>query len=100
MTHFQRVLEGENYVTASLAPVAVYQIRKNYQEVIDDDNTLSVVKALTETLLADFDKRYHTSGGNKLGYTNVVLVGFGNRYTTVHHYFFLPPFWIPEPNCY
>jgi len=68
----------------------------------DDDNTLSVVKALTETetLLADFDKRYHTSGGNKLGYTNVALVGFGNRYTPVHHYFFLPPFWIPEPNCY
>ncbi len=66
MAHFQRVLEGKNYVTASLVPVAVYQIRKNYQEVIDDDNTLSVVKALTKTLLADFDKQYHTSGGNKL----------------------------------
>ena len=96
MAHFQRVLEGENYVTASLVPVAVYQIRKNYQEVIDDDNTLSVVKALTETLLADFDKRYHTSGGNKLGYTNVALVGFGNRYTTVHHYFFIAAFLDPR----
>lgn len=34
MAHFQRVLEGENYVTASLVSVAVYQIRKNYQVVM------------------------------------------------------------------
>ena len=100
MTHFQRVLEGENYVTASLVPVAVYQIRKNYQEVIDDDNTLSVVKALTETLLADFDKRYHTSGGNKLVILMLLWLDLAIATPQCITTFLLPPFWIPEPNCY
>ena len=35
MARFQRVLEGESYVTASLVPVTVFQIRKGYEAAID-----------------------------------------------------------------
>jgi hypothetical protein len=59
MARFQRVLEGKRCVTVSLVPVAVFQIRKGYQAVIDNNETLHQVKALTKILLADFDKRYH-----------------------------------------
>lgn len=40
MAYFQRVLEGESYVTGSLVPVAVYQIRKSYVEVIECQDSL------------------------------------------------------------
>ena len=97
MAHFQRVLEGEYYVTASLVPVAVFQIRKGYQSVIDNNETLEEVRALAKILLADFDKRYHPASTNgKLAYSNVASVGFGNRYTTVHHYFFVAAFLDPR----
>jgi hypothetical protein len=46
MAHFQPVLEGEFYVTASLVPVAVYQIRKNYEELLNNSHSLGGVKAL------------------------------------------------------
>ncbi len=39
MTHFQRILEGERYVTGSLVAVAVFQIRQGYIEVIECDMT-------------------------------------------------------------
>jgi hypothetical protein len=95
MTHFQRVLEGEYYVTASLVPIAVYQIRKKYQEVINSAHSLEEVKNLVKILLADFDERYHPADGNgKLQYSSVASVGFRNRYVTVHHYFFLLHTWI------
>jgi hypothetical protein len=56
LAYFQRVLEGEFYVIASLVPIAVYQIRKNYQEVLNNAHSLDEVKALTKNLLTDFDK--------------------------------------------
>ena len=88
MAHFQRVLEGEYYVTASLVPIAVYQIRKKYQEVINSAHSLEEVKNLVKILLADFDKRYHPADGNgKLQYSSVASVGFRNGYVTVHHFF-------------
>ena len=96
MAHFQRVLEGESYVTASLVPIAVFQIRKGYQETIDNEHTLEEVEALTKILLADFDRRYHPASNGMLGYSNVAVVGFGNRYTTVHHYFFVAAFLDPR----
>jgi hypothetical protein len=79
MAHFQRVLEGELYVTASLVPISVYQIRKNYQEVIKSVHSLEEVKDLAKILLSDFDKRYHPADGTgKLQYSSVASVGFGN----------------------
>jgi hypothetical protein len=53
MAYFQRVLEGEFYVTASLVPIGVYQNRKNYQEVLNNAHSLDLdeVKALTKSSL-------------------------------------------------
>jgi hypothetical protein len=51
MAHFQHVLEGELYVTASLVPIAVYQIRKNYQELLNNAHHLDGVKILPTILL-------------------------------------------------
>ena len=97
MAHVQRVLEGEYYVTASLVPAAVFKIRKGYQAVIDNDETLDEVRALTKILLADFDKRYNPAFTiGRLAYSNVASVGFGNRYTTVHHNFFVAAFLDPR----
>jgi hypothetical protein len=96
MARFQCILEGKSYVTASLVPVAVFQIRKGYQAVIDNNETLHQVRALTKILLADFDKRYHPASTiGRLAYSNVAMVGFGSRYTTVHHYFFVAAFLDP-----
>jgi hypothetical protein len=51
MAQFQHVLEGEFYVTASLVPIAVYQIRKNYQEVLNNAHSIDGVKALRNIIL-------------------------------------------------
>jgi hypothetical protein len=51
MAHFQHVFEGEFYITASLVPIAVYQIRKNYQKVLNNVHSLDRVKALPTILL-------------------------------------------------
>jgi hypothetical protein len=80
IAHFQRVLEGEFYVSVSLVPIAVYQIRKNYQEVINNAHSLEEVKALAKILLTDFDKGYHPADRTgKLHYSSVASVGLGNR---------------------
>jgi hypothetical protein len=97
MARFQCVLKCKSYVTASLVSVAVFQIRKGYQAVIDNDKTPHQVRALTQILLADFDKRYHPASIiGRLAYPNVATVGFGNLYTTVHHYFFVAAFLDPR----
>jgi hypothetical protein len=101
MVHFQRVLEGEFYVTASLVPSAVYQIRKNYQELLNNAHSLDGVKTLPNIPLLILTKRYHPADGTgKLHYSSVALIGFGNQCMSVHHYFFLLHSWIPEPNYY
>jgi hypothetical protein len=102
MAHFQCVFEGEFYVTASLVPTAVYQIRKNYQELLNNAYSLDGVKALPNILLLILTKRYHPADGTgKLCFFSVALIGFGNRYVTVHHTTsFLLHSWIPKPNNY
>ena len=90
MAYFQRVLEGESYVTGSLVPVAVYQIRKSYVEVIECQDSLEPVKDLARVLLTDFDKRYvpacATTG--KVKYHREDRTGAGNRYVGIHQFFF------------
>lgn len=57
MAQFQRTLEGEYYVTSSLVPVAVFQIRRSYQDMVDSQETDEDVCRLVQILLADFDTR-------------------------------------------
>ena len=58
MAHFQRTLEREKYVTSSLVPIAVFQIRQTYCEMIESADTDDDVCKLVKILLADFDTRY------------------------------------------
>jgi hypothetical protein len=60
MAFWQRVLEGEQYVTGSLVPLAIYTICQTFLQVIASVGSDPVVKKLTRILLNDFDGRYHT----------------------------------------
>ncbi len=40
MAPFQCILEGKSYVTVSLVAVAAFQIRKDYQAIVDNNETL------------------------------------------------------------
>ncbi len=50
MAYFQEALEGEKYVTASLVPIAVFQIRKKCVDFINNPEMLDPVCELTKTL--------------------------------------------------
>ena len=56
MGFWQRVLEGEKYVTGSLVPLAIYTIRQSFLQVIASQATEQVVKELTRILLNNFDR--------------------------------------------
>ena len=65
MGFWQRVLEGEKYVTGSLVTLAIYSIRQSFLQVIASQATEQAVKKLTRILLNDFDRRYHpTTNGH------------------------------------
>lgn len=99
MAHFQEALEGEKYVTASLVPIAVFQVRKKFLEVLNNQETLAPVCDLTRILLADFDKRYvptADNSGTKLSFKWGASVGARNRYNTIHHFFFVAAFLDPQ----
>jgi hypothetical protein len=89
MAKFQCVLEAEQCVTASLVVLAVFQIRASYVKVAEDTNTLEPVRSLSKALLKDFDERFHPEDGGKVKYTGQADIGFHNRYTGVHPYFFI-----------
>ena len=88
MVHWQRVLEGEKYVTGSLVPLAIASIISSYITVIRSNATLPMVKQLTRILLKDFDQRYNPRPDGKLRYSSKVQIGHGQHYTGIHHYFF------------
>ena len=98
MAHFQRILEGESYVTGSLVPVAVFQIRQGYVEVIECDDTDPSVKSLAKVLLTDFDNRYAPacSDSGKVKYHREDTIGKYNRYIGIHQYFFVASFLDPR----
>ena len=87
MGFWQRVLEGEKYVTGSLVPVAIYTIRQSFLQVIASQAADPVVKQLTRKMLDNFDRRYHPTTNEKLIYEREVSVGHRNRYTAIHPYF-------------
>ena len=90
MAHFQRILEGESYVTGSLVAVAVFQIRQAYVEVLECAETEPAVRCLAELLLSDFDNRYHPACSNtgKVKYHREDTVGRYKRFG-IHQYFFV-----------
>ena len=96
MGFWQRVLEGEKYVNGSLVPVATYTIRQSFLQVIASEATKDVVKVLTRLLLNDFDWRYHPTTQGQLKYEREALVGHGNRYISIHPYFFKAAFLDPR----
>ncbi len=95
MAFWQRILEGEKYVTGSLLPVAIYTICQSFLQVITSDGSDPVVKKLTRILLNDFDSRYHPTTEGKLEYSKGVAVGHGNCYTEIHPYLFRAAFLDP-----
>ena len=99
MASFQELLEGEKYVTSSLVPIAVFQVRRRFLAVMHNSETVGPVKDLTVKLLEDFDKRYvptSDTSGSKLRFSWGASVGRSNRYNTVHHYFFVAAFLDPR----
>jgi hypothetical protein len=100
MGFWQRVLEGEKYVTGSLVPLAIYTIRQSFLQVIASEASEQAVKELTRILLNDFDRRYHPTTDGKLKYEREALVGHGNRYISIHPYFFKAAFLDPRTHRY
>jgi len=96
MAFWQRVLEGEKYVTGSLVPVAIYTIRQSFLQVIASQAADPVVKQLTRKMLNNFDRRYHPTTNGELIYEREVSLGHGNRYTAIHPYFFKAAFLDPR----
>ena len=92
----QQVLEGESYITGSLAPFAIYKIRCGYIEAIEDDSTNESVKYLANILLKDLDERYHPTECGKVQYFRKPETGFRNRYISLHPYMFFAAFLDPR----
>ena len=96
MALWQRILEGDKYPTASLVVSAIYTIRQHYSEVIASPHAVAPVKHLVTILLADFDSRYHPPAGHegKVNFSRnfTPQLGKGNRYTSIHPFFFIAAF--------
>ena len=92
---WQRILKGEKYPTGLLVVSAIYAIRADYVNILNNE-PLEPVKSLTRTLLEDFDKRYHPPADNvgKVKFTKKPETRDHNRYTGVHPYFFMQHFLI------
>jgi len=67
MAYWQRILEGDKYITKSLVCVAIFKILEAYVDNIESKADPSVVD-LTRILLEDFDTRYQPSTGGKITY--------------------------------
>ena len=95
---FQRVLEGESYVTGSMVPCAAFNIRRTLNDIIENPETNSGVSKLSKVLLDDLDTRFkpNTDDPSKLSFSWGACIGFRKRYTTVHHYFFVAAFLDPR----
>jgi len=88
MASFQELLEGEKYVTSSLVPITVFQVRRCFLDVMQNIETVAPVKDLTAKLLEHFDKRYvptSDTSGSKLHFSWGASVGRSNRYNAIHH---------------
>jgi hypothetical protein len=100
MAFWQRILEGEKYVTGSLIPLAIYTIHQPFLQVIASVGSDPVVKKLTRILLNDFHGCYQPTIHGQLNYSRDVAVGHGNCYTAIHPYFFKASFLDPRTHHY
>jgi len=90
MAYWQRILEGESYVTGSMVAVAVYQIRQSYADVINSDDAVPDIVALSKLLLEDFDQQYIPADDTgKVKYYQIDELGNFNIYKGVHQHFML-----------
>lgn len=97
MAKFQRMLEGQCYVTGSMVVFAVWRVRLEYMAVIGCEDTLEPVRKLTEILLKDFNQRYMPADvSGKVQYTSEVELGFMNRHVGVHPFYFVAAFLDPR----
>ncbi len=96
MAYWQRILEGDTYVTGSLVCVAIYKIREAYVNIISSAEADPSVIDLTRILLDDFDSRYQPSSSGKVTYFPEDVVGRMNRYVGLHQYFFFSSFLDPR----
>ena len=101
MSGFQRLIEVNNSPTGYFVVFDVSQIRRAYATVMDSPDTIAPVKNLTKVLLEDFDKCYHPPSNDKINvgkvcYTPIKEIGFKNRYTCVHPYFFVLEVLVPR----
>ncbi len=98
MAFFQRVLEGESYVTGSMVPSAAFHIWRMLKASFDDTRKRDGVRALSKVLLDDLDSRFlpNALDSSKLTFSWGARIGFRKRYTTVHHYFFVAAFLDPR----
>jgi len=77
MARWQMILEGQNYVTSSLVVFAVWQIRRSYVTMIEEEMTLEPDRNLAKVLLADFDQRYHPEVDGMIMYMSKATTGRG-----------------------
>ena len=96
MAFWQRVHEGEKFVTGSLVPVEIYTIHQSFLQVIAYQAADPVVKQLTRKMLNNFDRGYHPTTNGELIYEREVSLGHGNRYTAIRPYFFKAAFLDPR----
>ena len=88
------------YVTGSLVPVVIYTICQSFLQVIASVGSDPVVKKLTRILLNDFDRHYHPTIEGQLTYSKDIGIGYGNRYTAIHPYFFRASYLDPRTHHY
>jgi len=96
MACWQRILEGDKYITGSLVCVAIFKIREAYVDNIESTEADPSVVDLTRILLEDFDSRYQPSSGGKVTYFSEDEIGRMNRYVGLHQYFFFSSFLDPR----
>jgi len=80
-----------------MVAVAVYQIRQSYVDVINSDDAMPGIVALSKLLLQDFDQRYVPADDTgKVKYHQTDELGKFNRYKGVHQYFMFASFLDPR----
>ena len=54
----QSLLEGQHFVTVSFVPSMVEQMRKNFENISQDNQQRATVRSLASKMLVDFNERW------------------------------------------
>ncbi len=97
IAYWQRISEGESYVTDSMVVVAVYQIRQSYADVLNSNDAMPGIVALPKLLVEDFDQRYIPADDTgKVKYCQTDDLRKFNQYKGVHQYIMFALFLDPR----